>query len=260
MVDTEPISPLPTTTLSRRSLPRRAGCDGFFAAPWPALAVGLAARLAVRRRRSSTGIRLPAGGPLAGRHAGAAAAVAEQAARRLVTTVSALHAAFLQVGPWEGSFTERQFNAWLAVDLPRNHAAILPTAVETPRVRVAARPRAGRGAGWPGLLAAIAWIDAEPDRCGSPTNSGITLADARLGSLPLPRGPILRQIARRLEPPRCWSRKSAAATAASAGGVHSLDPPGRRHEPLARVAADRQPANWPSPARPAAGRSVATAP
>lgn len=122
----------------------------------------------------------------------------EQAARRLVTTVSALHADFLRVGRWEGVFDEAGVNAWLAHDLPRNHATILPAAVAEPRVeflsgRVRAGARVGRG-----LFSAIAWIDAEVT-LREPNRLAIRLTDARLGSLPLPRGPILRTIARRLE-------------------------------------------------------------
>ena len=122
----------------------------------------------------------------------------EPAARRLVTTISALHADFLRVGRWESLVDEAGVNAWLAVDLPRNHAAILPPAASAPRVeflpgRVRAGVRVGRG-----LLSAIAWIDAEV-ALREPNQLGIRLADARLGSLPLPRGPILRTIAQRLE-------------------------------------------------------------
>jgi hypothetical protein len=125
--------------------------------------------------------------------------VAEQAARRLLTTASALHADFLRVGRWEGVFEERQLNAWLAVDLPRNHPELMPEAISSPRIellpgRLRAGVRVGRG-----LLAATVWVEAEVT-LREANQLGVTLADARLGSLPLPRGPILRWIARRIEP------------------------------------------------------------
>ena len=131
--------------------------------------------------------RLPAGGP-----------AAEQAARRLVTTVSAMHADFLRVGRWEGLLDERDVNAWLAIDLPRNHADILPLAVRDPRVeflpgRLRAGVRLGRG-----LLSATCWIDAEVT-LREANQLTIRLVAARLGGLPLPRAPILRELARRLE-------------------------------------------------------------
>jgi hypothetical protein len=130
--------------------------------------------------------------------AGDSPAAAEQAARRLMTTVSALHADFLRVGRWEGLFDEGDVNAWLAVDLPRNHAAILPAAVRAARVEfLPGRIRAGAQVGR-GLLSGVAWIDAEVT-LREPNQLGIRLADARLGSLPLPRGPLLQLLARRLE-------------------------------------------------------------
>jgi hypothetical protein len=137
-------------------------------------------------------VRLPSGGQPG------AEAVAEQAARRLVTTVSAMHADFLKVGRWEGAFDEGDINAWLAIDLPRNHAAALPAGVSAPRVeflpgRLRAGARVGRG-----LFSAIAWIEAEL-ALREPNQLGIVLRDARVGSLPLPHGPILRTLARRLE-------------------------------------------------------------
>ena len=141
--------------------------------------------------------RLAVGGPLDGRLPAAAAAAAEEDVRRLITEVSAVHAAFMQVGPWECGFTERQFNAWLAIDLPRNHDDILPDAIDKLRVqllpgRIRAGCRLGREP-----LAATAWVEAVV-RLVEPNHLAISLADARLGSLPLPRGPILRELGHRL--------------------------------------------------------------
>jgi hypothetical protein len=142
--------------------------------------------------------RLPPGGPLAGRPASVAAAAAEQDARRLVTAVSGLHADIMGVGPWEALFTERQINAWLAVDLPRNHPELLTGGVTGPRVeflpgRVRAAVRLGREP-----LAASIWIEAEV-RLREVNQLGISLRAAGLGRLPLPSGPLLQELARRLD-------------------------------------------------------------
>lgn len=142
--------------------------------------------------------RLPPGGPLAGRPAAVAAAAAEQDARRLVTAVSGLHADIMRVGPWEALFTERQINAWLAVDLPRNHPELLAGGATGPRVeflpgRVRAAVRLGRKP-----LAASIWIEAEV-KLREVNQLGISLRAAGLGRLPLPRGPLLQELARRLD-------------------------------------------------------------
>ncbi|MFM8415116.1 MAG: hypothetical protein ACKOCX_10365 [Planctomycetota bacterium] len=187
-MDTETIIPPPDDDFEP-SQPARPGRLRRFVFP---LLVSLVAVLAVLGGAAAWSpafyrARLPAGGP-----------VAEQAARRLVTTVSAMHADFLRVGRWEGLVDERDVNAWLAIDLPRNHADILPVAVLDPRVeflpgRLRAGVRLGRG-----LLSATCWIEAEVS-LREPNQLGIRLVDARLGGLPLPRGPILRELAGRLE-------------------------------------------------------------
>mgnify|MGYP006952843762 FL=1 len=142
--------------------------------------------------------RLPVGGPLADRDPVAAAAGAEQDARRLVTSVSAVHAAFVRVGRWEGVFTERELNAWLALDLTRNHAELAAGWARDARIEIGSgRVRAGCRVGR-GLFSVIGWIEAEV-HLRDINQLGITLSDARLGLLPVPRGPILRELARRLD-------------------------------------------------------------
>lgn len=141
--------------------------------------------------------RLAAGSPLAGRTSAMAAAAAEEDVRRLITKVSALHADFVEVGPWEGAFTERQLNGWLALDLPRNHPDSIPPGVEGLRVQLLpGEVRAGCRLGQD-PLAATAWVAASLQLI-EPNHLSITLSDARLGSLPVPRGPVLRELGRRL--------------------------------------------------------------
>jgi hypothetical protein len=158
--------------------------------------------------------RLPVGGPVAGRSPDAAMAAAEQAARRLVTGGSALHAAFLQVGPWGGVFSERELNGWLAIDLPRNHASLLPAGVEAPRVELLpGRMRAGMRVGR-GILTATIWLEAEV-ALQAANQLRITVGRVRLGGLPLPAGPLLAGIARRLE-------RLGAVTETPPGGARSV--------------------------------------
>lgn len=133
----------------------------------------------------------------AARNAAGAADEVEQRSRRLVTKAAALHGRFVQPGPWDAAISEEELNAWLAIDLPRNHPQLVPGWLAGPRVEILSkRIRVAARAGFAGL-SAVAWCDAEV-ALRDVNQLGITLMDARLGGLPLPRGPILREIARRL--------------------------------------------------------------
>jgi hypothetical protein len=129
----------------------------------------------------------------------AAEAGAEQAARRLITKVVGLQAAAKQTGPWEAAITEQEFNAWLAVDLPRNHAGVLPAGVTAPRVELADHlVRLGMRVGV-GPLTAVVSCGLEI-RLREANQVECSVADARVGSVPIPRGPLLHAVAARLEP------------------------------------------------------------
>jgi hypothetical protein len=123
---------------------------------------------------------------------------AEQAARRLITKVVALQAAAKQTGPWEAAITEDELNAWLALDLPRNHAGLLPAGVTAPRIELADHlVRLGMRVGV-GPLSAVVSCGLEI-RLREANQVECTVADARLGSVPVPRGPLLHALAARLE-------------------------------------------------------------
>jgi hypothetical protein len=125
-------------------------------------------------------------------------AEAEQLARRMMTKASSLYASVGQPGRWETAFSDREANAWLTVDLPRNHGRLLPRGVADPRLRFG-RKRVSVGARvGPAILSAVAWIDLGVE-LRDINQLGIVLTDARLGAIPLPRGPILRELARRIE-------------------------------------------------------------
>lgn len=127
-----------------------------------------------------------------------AVAGAEDSARRLVSDVSALHAAFVREGSWEAAVSERDLNAWLASDLPRNHARLLPQAVSEPRLRFTPRRVHAAARVGAGLASTVAVLVAEV-QLREPNQLGIVVEDARLGSLPLPRGLVLGVIRRRFD-------------------------------------------------------------
>lgn len=121
-----------------------------------------------------------------------------QQGRRLVTKLSALRADFLRPGPWEAVIAEAEVNAWLATDLPRNHAGLLPAGYSAPRVEIGPRRlRVGVRVGG-ATLGSVASLDLEVV-LRDVNQLGIVVTAARLGALPLPRGPVSHELARRIQ-------------------------------------------------------------
>ncbi len=121
-------------------------------------------------------------------------AAADRDARRLVTAVAGLRVAAGQPGQWGVAIREQELNAWLATDLPRHHAAALPTGVREPRVglevgrvRIAARVAMGPIEGLVSLLV-------EP-RLRANDQLELAVSEARCGTLPIPAGPFVHRLA-----------------------------------------------------------------
>lgn len=195
-METDPTNTNPPENTQPSQPPRRRWLRRFFFVLAGGACVGVFAALATGPEFHRA--RLPVGGPLEGRDPSAAIVVAEQNARRLVTELSALHAASARAGRWETVITEREVNAWLAIDLPKNHAGLASPWGGEARVEfLPGRLRFGCRIG-AGPLSTVAWIEAEV-RLRAANRLGIVLTDARLGSLPVPRGPIIKELGRRLE-------------------------------------------------------------
>lgn len=121
----------------------------------------------------------------------------EVLSRRLVTKASAWHAAVSAGGAWDAAVTAAEINGWLAVDLPRNHAALVPRGVAEPRV--ALRPKhvlCGVRLRY-GPLTSVAWVDFEI-LLRDVNELTITVERARLGAIPLPRTAVLNALADRI--------------------------------------------------------------
>lgn len=164
------------------------------------------------------------------------------AARRFLTKVAVLHEAGGDAGAWDMALTETECNAWLADDLPRNHAGLLPRGIEAPRVHLS--PGACRvaavvteAAPLPGWLVrrlrpvVTARVDV---RLASIDRVECRLGGVSLGVIPLPAEPLLHAVADRLrrsglpcETPRLDGRSVLVVTL----------PPGESGGPRVRVAA-----------------------
>lgn len=122
------------------------------------------------------------------------AAARERDARRLVTTVAGLRAAATQPGEWGAALGEGEINAWLATLLPREHAAMLPAGFSAPRVRLEAgqvRVAARAGAGpFVGLVSFVLEV-----RLRSADRLECAVAEARVGAIPVPPGPLIHRVA-----------------------------------------------------------------
>lgn len=154
---------------------------------WIALAVAAAIVVAIAAAR-----RPPAW--YAARLAPGDAATVDRDARRLVTAVAGLRGAAVRPGDWGVAVREDELNAWLATDLPRNHARALPAGILEPRValeegriRIAARAAAGPLGG--PLSMAV-----EP-RLRGIDRLECVVTEARLGGIPLPAGPCAHRLA-----------------------------------------------------------------
>lgn len=121
----------------------------------------------------------------------------EALARRALTKASAWHASISRPGRWDAAISADEINAWLAVDLPRNHPRWLPQGVSQPRIllqpkHVSLATRVGYGP-----LTSVVWLDFEI-LLRDVNQLTIVLDRASLGAIPLPRTPILRELARRI--------------------------------------------------------------
>lgn len=123
------------------------------------------------------------------------------AAGRFVTSLAAIASSSRQEGPWGVSMQERDINAWLDTDLPRNHPELLKGSAwgRLSRPRIHLEPKLARigieVSTWG--ITAVAWADVEVTT-RSANHFMVSIRRAGLGSLPLPRDAVLKECGRRL--------------------------------------------------------------
>jgi len=121
----------------------------------------------------------------------------ERLAGRMMTKAASLHAAMRQAGEWEALISEGEINAWLALDLPRNHATLLPSGVSEPRLCLQQRrAQVGARVGY-GVFSAVLWCDVGVQLRGV-NQIVIVVNQAGLGALPLPRAACAKRLVDRL--------------------------------------------------------------
>ena len=121
----------------------------------------------------------------------------ERLAGRMMTKSASLHAAMRQDGAWEALISEGEINAWLALDLPRNHATLLPSGVSDPRVCLQQRRAQGGARVGYGFLSAVVWCDIGVQLRGV-NQIVIVVNQAGLGAIPLPRAACAKRLVDRL--------------------------------------------------------------
>jgi hypothetical protein len=163
------------------------GCLGGLAVVLAIVATLLKYEPGFYRQLSTPGVTDPGGG----------GGEVEALARRALTKASAWHASISRPGSWDAAVSADEINAWLAVDLPRNHPRWLPQGVSQPRILLQPKHASLATRVGYGPLTSVAWLDFEI-LLRDVNQLTIALDRASLGAIPLPRTPILRELARRI--------------------------------------------------------------
>ena len=121
--------------------------------------------------------------------------IQERASDQMLRGATALASDVRKRGTWQAVFTAEQINGWLAVDLMKNHASLLPPEVRDPRVEIldhaatiACRYQANRLSNVFSLTFDV--YLSEPDVVA------IEIHSAHAGKLPIPLGQVLDGIAK----------------------------------------------------------------
>jgi uncharacterized protein YpmS len=116
----------------------------------------------------------------------------EKLSDEFIRQALALQNSLKREGSWQATFTAEQINAWLAVDLKRNHPQALPAefsdpcvSIEPSKMQIACR--------YEGTTTSILCIAVEP-YVSEPNVLALRIVHARAGKLPLPLGNVLDSI------------------------------------------------------------------
>ena len=112
-------------------------------------------------------------------------AEAELLTRRMISKTMALGRVRDRSGPWHAVIQDREINAWLLVDVPKNHSDLLPKYIDSPRIQFGSGHIAiGTKMYW-GFLSTTIWCRAEVWLQGV-NQVVVKLLDAGAGGIPVP--------------------------------------------------------------------------
>jgi hypothetical protein len=112
--------------------------------------------------------------------------------REMLRRTAALNNDLKRSGKWQALFTDQQINGWLAVDVPKNHADLLPAEVRDPRVRITPEGIFA-GAKFEGEVSAVISLQLAV-RLTSPNVLAVRINKARVGDVPWPLDRVVEEV------------------------------------------------------------------
>jgi hypothetical protein len=116
----------------------------------------------------------------------------QQSNRDMLGRIAALTNDLKRSGEWQALFTDQEINGWLAVDVPKNHADLLPPEVLNPRVRLEPE-RVLLGAQVQGEVSAVVSVELDV-RLTATNQVAVRIRKVRVGDVPWPLDQIIGEV------------------------------------------------------------------
>jgi len=125
-------------------------------------------------------------------------ATQHRASDQMLQRATALASDLNKPGRWQAVFTAEQINGYLAVQLPKDHPALLPPGFHDPRIAISPQQVALACRYEDTRVACVLSLTVDVYLAG-PNVIALRIRRARAGSIPLPLDNVLRQISRATE-------------------------------------------------------------
>jgi hypothetical protein len=116
-----------------------------------------------------------------------------QSSREMLRRTAAFNNDIKRSGKWEALFTDQEINGWLAVDVPKNHADLIPPQAHEPRVRIVPG-RLLAGARIEGAVSSVVSIELDV-RLTETNIVAVRLQRLKVGDVPWALDDIVDQVA-----------------------------------------------------------------